>query len=248
MTGIFFTARLASTRLREKHFILAGSRPFIKWLVDRFASEFNKEIANGTVQLFITTSLNPENKKFEELENVTVFYGSDENIPMRHLQCAQQHNVENIITIDGDDVLCSTAAARQVLNKLNQGKLIVQTKGLPLGMNVAGYKTSLLKKALALSNTTKLETGWGRIFDNMAIEYIKYDEHSGTQMLRFTLDYEQDADFFKKIIENIGTQTLTITDTELIELVINNKWYLINASLNQQYWANFNNQKKSEQQ
>lgn len=248
MTGIFFTARLASTRLFQKHFIQANGSAFIEWLVNRFFTEFQKEINEGTVKLFITTSSGPENKKFEQVEKVTVFYGSDENIPLRQLQCATEHNITNIITIDGDDVLCSTAAARQVFDKLKQDKPIVQTQGLPLGMNVTGYKTSLLKEALAQNNTTKLETGWGRIFDNLTIEYIKYQEHSDTQMLRFTLDYEQDADFFKKIIENLGAETLTTSDRKLIELVIDNKWYLINASLNQQYWANFNNQKQSEQQ
>jgi hypothetical protein len=39
---------------------------------------------------------------------------------------------------------------------------------------------------------------------------------------------------------------ISITDKELISKIIKYKWYQINESLNDKYWENFNNQKKSE--
>ena len=56
-----------------------------------------------------------------------------------------------------------------------------------------------------------------------------------------TLDYEADADFFKKIISNIDV--LNVSDEELIEKIIANSWNEINADLEDIYWTNFNKQK-----
>lgn len=111
MVGVFITARLGSTRLNEKHLIEVNGKPFIEWLVKRFLISFNTKIKRNDLKIFITTSTKIENNKLESIfdeSEVKVFYGSDENIPLRHLECAILNNIDYIISIDGDDILCST--------------------------------------------------------------------------------------------------------------------------------------------
>src|SRR4051812_37434090 len=108
MTGILFIARLGSTRLSQKHLIEVEGKTFIEWLVERLHFEFSKEISAGTARLIICTSVAEENKKFEQLfagTATTVFYGDDNNIPHRQMQCADAFGLDNIISIDGDDIL-----------------------------------------------------------------------------------------------------------------------------------------------
>ena len=249
MTGIFVTARLGSTRLAQKHLINVLDKPFIKWLVEKFLATFKAEIDNGQVKIFITTSVNPENKTFEQVfagDEVSVFYGSDANIPLRHLECAEANNIKYIIAVDGDDILCSSAAAREVLNVLEEDKPIVQTKGLPLGMNIMGYSTEFLRESLKNNTQLKLETGWGKIFENNSIEVINFEGYENASHLRMTLDYEDDAFFFTTVINEIGEEILTISDNQLVERIMNNNWQQLNISLNEEYWNNFNKQKQQE--
>lgn len=247
MIGVFITARLGSTRLFEKHLIEVNERPFIKWLVERFNIAFKEKIERKELKIFITTSSKPENKKFKlvfDKEEIEVFFGSDENIPFRHLECAIENGIDYIISIDGDDILCSTEATNLVITKLLNGSKMVQTTGLPLGMNITGYSKEFLKKSLLGIENKKLETGWGKIFDKGEIELIELRVDENIQKIRMTLDYEADADFFKKVISNIDV--MNISDDYLIKNIIINKWNQINIHLDDIFWSNFNKQKQEE--
>jgi spore coat polysaccharide biosynthesis protein SpsF (cytidylyltransferase family) len=246
MIGVFITARLGSTRLSEKHLIEVKGKPFIKWLIERFQTKFCEKIKKKELKIFVTTSINPENQKFElilDKNQVEIFYGSDENIPLRHLDCAEKNNIDHIISIDGDDILCSTEATSLVIEKLLKGFNIVQTSGLPIGMNVTGYSTKFLKKSLEGKKNNKLETGWGKIFDKDEINLIQINEFKSLEKIRMTLDYEADADFFKTVISL--TDVKNISDKSLIKKIIANKWNQINLHLEDIYWENFN--KKSQE-
>ena len=252
MIGILITARVGSGRLPEKHFIEANGKPFIEWLLLRLRHVFLSEVNNEEVKLIIASSDKPENKKFEtevKKSMVEIFYGDDDNIPLRHLQCARQYGFTHIISVDGDDILCSARAAFEVYKYLkeNSDTDICSSEGLPLGMNVSGYRVDYLEKCLAGKEGKKIETGWGRIFLNPREKKIKmgnYDLHSS---LRFTLDYPDDAKFFSKIIHEQKENIVSIGDEELINFVKFHKYFEINSHLSDEYWKNFNDSKELEQ-
>jgi spore coat polysaccharide biosynthesis protein SpsF (cytidylyltransferase family) len=249
MTGILFIARLGSERLSNKHLIEASGKTFIEWLVARYADEFKNEIETGQVKLIIATSVRPENKQFETVLKdypVSVFYGDDEHIPLRQVNCAEKFELKNIISIDGDDILCSTAAAKKIYHELNYSfKPLVKSIGLPFGMNSIGYSLDCLKNSIAV-NQRKVETGWGRIFNNNLMGEINLGNYANNKELRFTLDYNQDADFFKAIISYFGLKIISLKDSDLISAVISQRFFKINQSLHEQYWNNFNAQKDLE--
>ena len=250
--GIFIPARMGSQRLPDKHLIKASGKMFIEWQLDRFYHEFEKEIRKGEARIFIVTSVAPENHAFEDRLGknypwLTVFYGSDGNIPLRQWQCAEANGIETIVSIDGDDVLCSTSAARKVAVALAEGSEMVKTIGLPLGMNSMGYSTALLGRCLReYAQKEKLETGWGKIFEISRTKDLMFGNHHLDSRLRFTLDYEDDKKFFQKVIEHFGDQIIGLPDGELIDLVIDKKVYLINHSLNSAFWENFYRQRNEE--
>ncbi|WP_333866590.1 cytidylyltransferase domain-containing protein [Sphingobacterium sp.] len=247
-TGIFITARLGSTRLRQKHLIKVDGLTFLEWLLKRMESEFISELESNQAKIFITTSTKTENKRFEDFsgQHVEVFYGSDDNIPLRHLQCAQAHGIENIIAIDGDDILCSPTAARLVLNELISNRPIAKSMGLPLGMNVMGYKSEFLARALTNKMDKTLETGWGKIFDIEQCQNVIMTSQPSYESLRMTLDYEKDAVFFETTIKSLGKQILLLKDEDLIRHILSHGWNSINEKLNDEYWSNFNKQKNDE--
>jgi spore coat polysaccharide biosynthesis protein SpsF len=251
MNGILFAARLGSSRLPKKHLIEVNNKSFIEWLIMRFINEFKKEIENDEVKLIIATSDEPVNEKFETLlapYGVSVFYGSISNIPLRYLNCGEFYNLSNIISIDGDDILCSTNGARVVYENFlkHPEKDIISVTGLPLGMNSSGYKVSYLKKCLSLFSQKKAEVGWGRIFVNPDKLEVKIGDWDIYDKLRFTLDYDDDALFFYEVINYLKEEVVKISDDKLINVVQQKQFNKINSHLFDIYWDNYNSSKESE--
>lgn len=238
--GIIVTARLGSTRLRAKHLLPILNRPIISYLLERIKWEFREEISKDFVELIIATSEEDENKKFEDIiENVNVFYGSINNIPMRHYEAAKAYNLNAIVSVDGDDILCSTEGMRKVYEVLGSGKVYVKTTGLPFGMNSCGYNISFLEKCLEGHMEEILETGWARILNDSKLTKIEFVFPYEDIPLRFTLDYEEDYLFFRSLIERCGDNIINMTDKEIVEVVVKNKLFNINKSVVNKYWDNF---------
>jgi len=251
MIALLITARMGSSRLPQKHLIPTNGKPLLYWLIKRYEYEFKNEIAENKVCLAIATSEKPGNEKFSvatEGTSCRVIHGSDSNIPLRHLQCAKQLNATHIISIDGDDILCSKQAARVLFGQMIKDKKhnFFTAAGLPLGMNLSGYSVAYLEECLNAQSRSKLETGWGRIFKDPQTWTVTLGKYDIMGDLRFTLDYQQDADFFCKVIDQLKEKVISISDTELISFVEQNELYKINASLKETYWQNYNAEKAKE--
>lgn len=240
-TGLLINARLGSIRLKKKHLCLINKQPILMYLIKRIHNTFFKEIQSKGILLILATADEEENRLFEQYfqEDVNIFYGSLYNIPLRHLQVAEKYSVENIISVDGDDILCSMEGIRYVYNALNSGCGYVKTENLPFGMNSFGYKKRILYESLSGYKSYKLETGWGRIFPEKLLHSITFKKNLNTENLRFTLDYPEDLRFFEEIIKRVGSRIYTISDNEIINLVIKDKLFMINANVEKMYWDNF---------
>ena len=98
-TGILITARLGSTRLKQKHMLKVREKPIVYYLLERIRREFKEEITQKKTEVVIATSNEPDNRAFEELgiEDLKIFYGSVHNIPLRHLQTVESYDLSHII-------------------------------------------------------------------------------------------------------------------------------------------------------
>ncbi|HAJ26568.1 MAG TPA: hypothetical protein DCG53_04880 [Syntrophus sp. (in: bacteria)] len=249
-SGIFITARLGSKRVEQKHLLPVDGQPILFYLLGRIKKAFQAEIEKENVCVVIATSDEPENRTFEEFaeDGVTVYYGDVHNIPLRHLQTAEDRKLDAVIAVDGDDILCSVEGMKAVYHALKAGAPYVQTAGLPLGMNVMGYTTRFLKESLGQSHEKILETGWTRLFDQAQLHQIQVSlpDYSYEQ-LRFTLDYQEDHLFFKAVIEDLAERVWSISDGELINIVTEKHFYRLNDSVSKKYWENFHRQKRQEE-
>jgi spore coat polysaccharide biosynthesis protein SpsF (cytidylyltransferase family) len=246
-TGIFITARLGSTRLERKHLLPVNGRPLLYYLIRRITSEFKEEIRDDSVHLIIASSDEPENRAFEDFSKLgaSVFYGSMNNIPMRHSQAAEFHHLDAVVSIDGDDILCSPKGMRKVYEALGNHAQYVKTVHLPFGMNSSGYSYLFLSSSIKNRSHDVLETGWGRIFDDKELIEIAIPLSVRNESLRFTLDYQEDYQFFKALIEKTGERIIDMSDEEIVDVVMSDKMYRLNETISRQYWDNF---KKLQQQ
>jgi spore coat polysaccharide biosynthesis protein SpsF len=237
--GILIIARMGSTRLKDKHLLNIKNEPLIGYLIKRIKKEFDNFIGDN-YSLFICTGDKSLNYQFENVakkNNISVFYGNNNNIPLRMLECCNANNLDFMISIDGDDILCATEGMRKVYKELAKGEKFIKTKGFPFGMNSLGLSSDFLKKSLKGHSNKSLETGWGWIFDSNECKDINFDDYDDTR-LRFTLDYADDLKFFDQIISDHEFDINLPTKT-IIGIALKNDYYKINFSIHKEYWKNF---------
>ena len=244
-TGIVLNARLQSTRLPKKHLREVNQEPIFLYLIKRIIIEFRKEITNNEVIVIIASSDIPDNQKFEffKKNGVKIFYGSLDNIPLRQKELTKKFQLDSIISVDGDDIFCSTKGMRKIFKELQSGEKFIKTVNLPLGLNVMGYTSNFLDYSLTGFENKPLEMGWGRIFDekqllSVSINFV-WPSSVSSQSLRFTLDYKEDFDFFEKVIKSLRDNIYYFNDQEIVDWVINNEFHKINEPIAKIYWDNF---------
>ena len=245
--GLGVIARLGSIRLADKHLRTINKIPVIQYLIDRIIYQFKNDLVQGEVEISLLTGNESSNFDLAHVflkNDLKVYFGSDNNIPLRMFQAMQKFNWDYIISIDGDDLFCSTEGMAQIHTFMRSGSQYVTTKGLPFGMNSMGLNRSFVKNSIDHVNKHSLETGWSWVFDSNIIEEIKFS-YDFPDYLRFTLDYQEDLNFFKAIVHK-GIDWKSISDKELISLVIDNKLYLHNKDLMGVYWNNFYNEQRFE--
>ena len=241
MLGIFITARMGSCRLQNKHFSLFFEKKALEILIERVVTEFKEEIYNRSVLLVIVSgdkSLNSELEVFTSKYPLELFYGADRNIPLRHSQACKALSCSTVLAIDGDDILCCPKAMRLTYKRLLEGKELVKTVGLPLGMNSWGYSVEVLNRFEDYFSCKEIfETGWGIVFKNI-LEFNIYFETKFSQSIRATLDYKEDVLFFKSVFSRIPNWA-SISTFDLCEKIIDLGLEEINIEKNNIYWQNF---------
>ena len=247
--GIFITARLTSSRLPGKHLLPMSGFTGMEILAKRISHEFAKEISSNEAVVVITTTDEEASKKFLPLkiDGLNVFFGSKNNIPLRHLQALQKFDLDAFISVDGDDVLCSVDGMRIVYSELKRGSEWVATDELPFGMNSSGMRKELLQKAMAGNDGKSLQTGWGRIFEALGKQPIKIKlPLSNHEDLRFTLDYPEDLVFFSEVAAHFAGKIFTTKDEDIIQWALKSGAYKKNTHLKEKYWENYYKEKQLE--
>lgn len=248
--GIFITVRSGSSRLKNKALKLVEDEPIIGYLIKRMKYAY-KQYA----EIFICTTEHPQDqvfRKIAQLYGISIFFGDENNLIKRHFDCAQNNNIDFIINIDGDDILCNPQYVSKII-KLAQENVeldIIETQGLPFGTNVKGYKKHVLQRILQNNQSDIIDTGWGELItaDNEynhkilpALESEKMDD------LRLTLDYEEDFQLFEHLIKKFKHSDLLYSQEKILEYVkAYPKLKEMNSNRKEEYWKNYEKKKKEE--
>lgn len=247
--GFVITARLGSSRLGRKHLLEVDGRHIITYLIDRIRAGFRREIDAGEAAIVLATTERAEDRAFEAFASpdVAVFFGSEQNIPLRLLRAAETYRLDGIINAEGDDILCSLGAMRRVYEALVDGAPYVKTTGLPFGLNSFGLSREFLAGAMRGREHEVFDTGWLRLFGERQPKHIDIDGTEEQGRLRFSLDYLEDYEFLKRIIQRLGPSVLTATDAQVVDLALRERLYEINRMRIDEYWKNFASGMESEE-
>ncbi|MDR0571975.1 MAG: hypothetical protein LBG48_03960 [Rickettsiales bacterium] len=236
--GIFITVRLGSKRLPAKALLKINDKPIISYLISRM-----KHVCTDDIKVIICTTDLPEDNKLNEIASdigVGIYHGDENNILKRHLDCAKENGIDFIINVDGDDILCEPSYVKQIADIAKQTPEydIIKTIGLPFGVNSFGYSLKALEKVYKLPESSN-DTDWGAILKNdskFKIFDIKIEEACD---VRLSLDYLEDFEIFKVIIDNFLKNNLYAPWSEIKKFIAKNPCIsLINKSAEEKYLKN----------
>ena len=239
-TCIGIIARCGSSRLYNKHLKKILDQPIIYYLIQRIKFEFSEEIKKGEVEISILTGSKEKNHLFEVISkanNILTFFGDDHNIPKRILKVMEESHYNSMIVVEGDDIFCSTEGMRSIFHNFAKNNNYLKTLNYPFGMNSMGLGVDYLSAALERNKNKNLETGWTWIFDEKDCLILDCKD-SEDKRLRFTLDYEEDFEFFKQLILS-DLDPIKANTLEIVECTLENEFYKTNISVSKKYWKNF---------
>jgi len=153
--------------------------------------------------------------KIAKKEEIKCFRGSVADKLERWMGAAEKFDVEFFVTADGDDIFCEPTlidlAFKQYM-KRNPDFIYgdgVRGVDVPCGAFTYAIKTKALKKVCEIKGTKDTEMMWvyfknTGLFDCQKLTgvqaYYKRPE------IRMTLDYIEDFEFFKNVIENLSKE------------------------------------------
>lgn len=237
--AIFIPVRLSSTRFPRKAIKKLDGKTCLEYLINRI-----KQIKNVDLIVLCTTTelIDDKLEELAEKLNIECFRGSKNDILKRYLDASEQFKVDLIINVDGDDIFCELDFIEITLNEMTKMKNdIIIWKNMPIGTTPIGIKVDAIKKICSVKDVNNTDTGWLRLFTKTHMFKVKYltsyDPEKLHPNLRLTLDYPQDLEFFKKILEKL-CEPIRLKD--IVKLVKNEPKLLeINSYLSDMWKKNF---------
>ena len=212
--GIVVVVRCTSNRLPNKAILKIHGRETIALLIERMKRCKN---ANG---VFLATSTDPSDDVLVDIahrEGVLFYRGSLDNVALRFYEAARQYQLDHIVRVTGDALLCDEIMVDKIIaSHLQQSADVTFMKNMPYGTAKEVFKFQTIETVVNTveipGNTEYLE--W--FLENRRYFNVNYVE-SGYEFdpdLRITLDYQEDLEFFTKIYDHFysGKPTFTLSD------------------------------------
>jgi glutamate-1-semialdehyde 2,1-aminomutase len=243
--GIAVIIRLGSKRLRDKHLLHCGEHTMLEILTRRV----KRVRVNGCdLSVYLCSGLSGVNDPLKELSEqygIGFFRGDDQHIPRRLFQFTSSCNLDAVVSVDGDDILVAIESIEASIKKLIQGSQYVTSSGWPFGMNVSAYHSDFLKSYEKNWPVEQLETGWGKAFSESSADVVLSDcDYSAFSHHRYTLDYEEDVLFFRRLESEFGKNLFDTSTQEITARVEQLKLYEINRTVDEKYWENYSTEMK----
>lgn len=236
-SGIFLSARDKSKRLPKKLFLEVKGRPIIEYLIDRL------KMVTMTSQIVLCTSVHPDDVslvKVAQRNSIEWFRGSPEDKLDRYLHAAQKFGTDFIVVVDGDDIFCDPYYIDKVIRAFKEtGADYIACKDLPVGGTSRGIKYEALEKICRLKDEVDTEV-WDGYFTDMDLFRVVYIGVENQTLkhpeYRMTLDYQEDFEFFKTVIEKLSLQNKVFTLKEVVDLLAREPWIVeINKGVQKLY-------------
>ena len=209
VNSILITVRTSSTRLPRKAILDINGKPTIQYLIE------NIKKSRLADKIILCTSEEPDDDILCQIATdcgIDYYRGSLKDKLVRWMETCKEYNIDFFVNVDGDDLFFDYNLADLVIKQYNEQPCDF-IDGNGLYNDVYGVSLEALKKVCDIKDTD--DTEYIRLYftetnlfdvkkiNNIPEKYIK-------RKVRMTLDYKEDFEFFKTVIEGVLPNELTL--------------------------------------
>jgi spore coat polysaccharide biosynthesis protein SpsF len=207
LPGIFLSVREKATRFPGKVLKPLAGQTVTAFLIDRLKSSKQADT------IVLTTSTDPRDDilcKIAQDKGVGSFCGSPEDKLLRYRDAARAFDLDYVVVVDGDDPFVSIEHIDRIIDFNELHEIDLTTCGdLPLGATGFGLRRTALESIC--DGRAEFDTEvWGGLFLENPDYVCATLEEPNTEFrrpdIRMTLDYVEDYEFFKKVVDGLVEQ------------------------------------------
>ena len=237
MIGCIIQARIGSNRLPGKVMeLLDGKNPSLFYTINQLKSALKLD------KIIVATTQLSEDDKIEEFSiknGIECFRGETNNVLDRFYKCAKKYELDTIVRITADCPLIDPEIVDLAIQIFNSDKYDYvhnqYPRTFPDGLDVEVFTFNALEKAWKNSvlpsekeHVTPYITNYNEEFKIKSMINEK-----NLSFHRWTLDYKEDLELIRKIIQKINHRPILMNDVILLfnkepNLFEINKMYLAN--------------------
>ncbi|TLS66738.1 hypothetical protein FEF65_09465 [Mariprofundus erugo] len=233
--GILITARLKSTRLKEKVLKPILGRPMLHYMVERL------RLAQRPSEIVICTSTIGQDDRlceFAQAEGIRCFRGDPDDVLFRMLSAAEAFDVDTIVSCTADNPFVDPVYIDKLVDFHLAGDFdFSRIEGLPFGTFSYALKRDAIKKACEIKDEVDTEV-WGGYFTQTGLfkcgvlEVV--DSNVKWPELRLTVDTQEDFDMISEIFAKLYNSNSTFSLEEIVQLCRDNpELVALNSSVKQ---------------
>ena len=212
MIGAIIQARMGSTRLPGKIMLPVLDKPVLEHLIDRVRKSSNID------EIIIATSDNKSDDIIEifcKTQKIKCFRGSEKDVLLRYFEAAKKFSIDTIVRLTSDTPLLDPKVIDKVILKYNESEYDFVSNVFPLprtypdGYNVEIFSMEILKQvnyeAVKPSDREHVTT----FITMQPDKFKKYrvDSEKDFSKYRFNLDYKEDFELIKVVLEKLNKKT-----------------------------------------
>tara|TARA_R110000851_G_scaffold175863_1_gene322295 strand:- start:749 stop:2638 length:1890 start_codon:yes stop_codon:yes gene_type:complete len=234
MNSIFITVRTGSTRLANKSILTIKGKHTIEYVIDSA-----KKSKHADRIVLCTTDKKEDNILCEiAKKNGIEFFRGSEHDKLNRWWWALLTNehIDSVVTVDGDDLFYDAKLADLCFEQLEDSDFV---NGQGLYNDTYGFKDNFLEEVMRAKKDQIIEpheiVNFLKNKDFKVSELKDVPYYFKKQNIRMTLDYQEDFNFFKNVIENLD-DNFTLKDV-LNYLLVNESVVDINY-FREEEWKN----------
>lgn len=224
--GCLLSVREKATRLPKKVLLDVAGRSITECLLKRLT------MAKEVDSIILSTSTHPDDRILTDIAKESgfeYFRGNLEDKLDRYYHTAIEYDLDGVIIVDGDDLLCFPECIDLLARFLREDEYdCLYFDGLPLGAASTALTTAALKKVLSLKCEKDTEV-WGGYFIGSGFFRTKKIQTENELWrhpeMRLTMDYQEDYEFLLAVISEMSNR-LDFTSNELMDMLVNKKPHL----------------------
>jgi len=220
-------ARMGSARLPGKVMMPVNGRPLLDYMIERLK---RANILEKIVVATTNSRLDEQIVAWCEESEVACFQGDENDVLSRYYQCSKQFDASIVVRMTSDCPLIDPKIIDEVVQSyLDRPDVEFSSNTVPLpcfypdGMDVEVFSTDLLKKAYDDAQLpSEREHVTFFMWKTGKFKTYRLDPPKDISQYRFTVDYPQDFEVIKAILEQLYVENQTFSLSDLIQFMNEN--------------------------